>query len=66
MGHELANSHSIVDLKIFSVSPGAVKTEMWDFQTGADPAVVADMVVKGWKGEIPLKDGDLNVWELTD
>lgn len=54
------------DLKIFSVSPGAVKTEMWDFQTGADPAVVADMVVKGWKGEIPLKDGDLNVWELTD
>ncbi|MBI2621094.1 MAG: SDR family oxidoreductase [Candidatus Levybacteria bacterium] len=53
------------DLKIFSVSPGAVKTEMWNFQTGADPGAVADMVVKGWKGEIPLKNGDLNVWELV-
>lgn len=53
------------DLKIFSVSPGATKTEMWDFQEGADPAVVADLIVKGLKGEIPLKDGDLNVWELV-
>lgn len=52
------------DLKIFTVSPGAVKTEMWDFQEGADPAVVADYIVKAVKGEVPLKDGDLNVWEL--
>lgn len=53
------------DLKIFSVSPGATKTEMWDFDSGADPSIVADMIVKGWMGEIPLKDGDLNVWELV-
>ena len=52
------------DLKIFTVSPGAVKTEMWNFQEGIDPNIVAEMIVKGWKGEIPLKDGDLNVWEL--
>lgn len=54
------------DLKIFSVSPGATKTEMWNFESGTDPNVVADMIVKGWKGEIPLKDGDLNVWELVE
>ena len=53
------------DLKIFSVSPGATKTEMWNFESGADPLVVADYIVKGWLGEIPLKDGDLNVWELV-
>lgn len=53
------------DLKIFSVSPGAVKTEMWNFEEGADPAVVADLIVKGLKNEVPLKDGDLNVWELV-
>lgn len=53
------------DLKILSVSPGATKTEMWNFDSGVDPAKVADIIVKGWKGEIPLKDGDLNVWELV-
>lgn len=53
------------DLKIFSVSPGATKTAMWNFDSGVDPTVVADMIVKGWKGEIPLKDGDLNIWELV-
>lgn len=53
------------DLKIFTVSPGATKTEMWDFQEGVDPGAVADYIIKGWKGEIPLKDGDLNVWELV-
>lgn len=53
------------DLKVFSVSPGATKTEMWNFQEGADPAIVADYLVKAVKGEIPLKDGDLNVWELV-
>lgn len=52
------------DLRIFTVSPGAVKTEMWDFDSGVDPSVVAGLIVKGWKGEVPLKDGDLNVWEL--
>lgn len=52
------------DLRIFTVSPGAVKTEMWDFDSGVDPAKVADYIVKGWLGEVPLKDGDLNVWEL--
>ncbi len=53
------------DLKIFTVSPGATKTEMWDFQEGSDPGVVADLIVRCLKGEIPLKDGDLNVWELV-
>ncbi|EKD86478.1 MAG: 3-oxoacyl-(Acyl-carrier protein) reductase [uncultured bacterium] len=52
------------DLKIFTVSPGATKTEMWNFESGADPETVADYIVKGWLGEVPLKDGDLNVWEL--
>lgn len=52
------------DLRIFTVSPGAVKTEMWNFQEGADPGVVAEYIVKAVKGEVPLKDGDLNAWEL--
>jgi NAD(P)-dependent dehydrogenase (short-subunit alcohol dehydrogenase family) len=52
------------DLKIFSISPGATKTEMWDFQSGSDPADVADLLIKAIKGEVPLKDGDLNVWEI--
>lgn len=52
------------DLKIFTVSPGATKTEMWNFQEGADPAAVADYLVKAVKGEVSLKDGDLNVWEI--
>jgi NAD(P)-dependent dehydrogenase (short-subunit alcohol dehydrogenase family) len=52
------------DLKIFTVSPGATKTEMWDFESGADPEKVAELVVKTWKGEIPLKDGDLPIWEM--
>ena len=51
--------------KIFSVSPGATKTEMWNFESGADPQKVAEMIVDAWKGKIPLKDGDLNVWELV-
>lgn len=52
------------DLKIFTVSPGAVKTEMWNFQEGVDPSVISDYIVKCWKGEVPLKDGDLNLYEL--
>lgn len=52
------------DLRIFSVSPGATRTEMWDFDSGVDPAKVADLTLKAWLGEVPLKDGDLNVWEL--
>lgn len=52
------------DLRIFTVSPGAVKTEMWNFDSGVDPSKVANMIVKAWKGEIPLKDGDLNLWEI--
>ena len=52
------------DLRIFTVSPGAVKTEMWNFDSGIDPAKIAEMIVKGWKGEVPLKDGDLNLWEI--
>lgn len=53
------------DLKIFSVSPGAVKTEMWNFESGTDPNIIADYIVKALKGEIPLKDGDLNLWEIV-
>ena len=30
------------DLRIFSVSPGATKTEMWNFESGSDPEVVAE------------------------
>ena len=52
------------DLKIFTISPGATKTDMWDFESGTDPSKVADLIVKAWKGEVPLKDGDLNVWEI--
>lgn len=52
------------DLKIFTVSPGAVKTEMWDFESGVDPKVVGEYIVKVLKGEVELKDGDLNLWEL--
>ncbi|KKQ34795.1 MAG: 3-oxoacyl-(Acyl-carrier protein) reductase [Microgenomates group bacterium GW2011_GWA2_37_6] len=54
------------DLKIFTVSPGAVKTEMWNFESGTDPNVVGEYIIKAVKGEIPLKDGDLNVWELVE
>lgn len=53
------------DLKIFSVSPGATKTEMWNFESGLDPSVVADYIVKAVKGEVELKDNDLNLWELV-
>ncbi len=53
------------DLKIFSVSPGAVKTEMWNFESGTDPNVVGEYIIKALKGEVELKDGDLNVWELV-
>ncbi len=52
------------DLKIFTVSPGAVKTEMWDFEEGTDPKVIADYIIKAIKGEVQLKDGDLNLWEI--
>lgn len=52
------------NLKMFTVSPGATKTEMWDFESGADPEKVAGMIVKAWKGEVTLKDGDLNLWEI--
>ena len=54
------------DLKIFTVSPGATKTEMWDFESGIPPSTVAELIIKALKGEIPLKDGDLNVWELVE
>lgn len=51
------------DLKIFSVSPGATKTQMWDFDEGTDPKIVAEYIIKVLKGEVELKDGDLNLWE---
>lgn len=52
------------NLKIFTVSPGAVKTEMWDFEEGTDPKIIGEYIVKAIKGEIPLRDGDLNLWEI--
>lgn len=52
------------DLKIFTVSPGAVKTEMWDFEEGVEPEVVASYIIKAIHGEVELKDGDLNLWEI--
>ena len=52
------------DLKIFTVSPGATKTEMWDFESGTEPSEVASLIIKAWKGEVKLKDGDLPVWEM--
>lgn len=52
------------DLKIFTVSPGAVKTEMWDFEEGIEPSVIAEYIIKALHGEVPLKDGDLNLWEI--
>lgn len=52
------------DLKIFSVSPGAVKTEMWNFESGIEPKVIGEYIIKTLKGEVELKDGDLNLWEL--
>lgn len=52
------------DLKIFSVSPGATKTQMWKFDSGEDPEVVGKYVIKVLKGEVDLRDGDLNLWEI--
>lgn len=52
------------DFKIFSVSPGAVKTEMWDFEEGIEPRVIGEYIIKALKGEVELKDGDLNLWEI--
>jgi short-subunit dehydrogenase len=54
----------IPDLKIFSVSPGATKTEMWDFESGTDPDNVAQLIISAWKDEIELKDYDLPVWQI--
>lgn len=51
------------DLDIFSVSPGAVKTQMWNFKNGIEPKIVADYIHKYLNGKIKLKDGDLNIWE---
>jgi len=53
------------DLKIFSVSPGAVKTEMWNFESGLDPSVVADYIIRAVKGEVDLRENDLNLWEIV-
>lgn len=52
------------DFKIFSVSPGATKTEMWDFESGADPDKVASLIISAWKGETSLTDNDLPIWQL--
>ena len=52
------------DLKIFTVSPGAVKTEMWDFEEGVEPEIIGSYIIKALNGEVSLKDGDLNLWEL--
>lgn len=52
------------ELKIFTVSPGAVKTEMWDFEEGVEPQVIAGYIIKALHGEVELKDGDLNLWEI--
>lgn len=52
------------DLKIFSVSPGATKTQMWKFDNGDDPKVVANYILKALRGNLKLKDGDLNLWEI--
>jgi len=52
------------DFKIFTVSPGAVKTQMWDYDGGGDPRVIAEYVIKALKGEVELKDGDLNLYEI--
>lgn len=54
------------DLKIFTVSPSAVKTQMWDFNSGGDPEVIAEYIIKVLKGEVKLKDGDLNLYEILE
>ena len=54
------------DLKIFTVSPGAVKTQMWSYGNGVDPQIVADYIIKALKEEVKLKDGDLNLYEILD
>lgn len=51
------------DLKIFSVSPGAVRTQMWNFKNGIEPEIVANYIMKYLKGKIRLKNGDINIWE---
>ncbi len=51
------------DLKVFSISPGAVKTQMWDFQEGAEPDFIADSLLKALNGEIELEDYDLPLWK---
>ncbi len=52
------------DLKIFSVSPGATKTQMWKFDNGEEPGIVGEYIIKYLKGDVDLKDGDLNLWEI--
>jgi len=54
------------DLKIFTVSPGAVKTQMWNYGNGVEPSAVADYIIKALKGEVKLKNGDLNLYEILD
>ena len=65
VGFTKALAQEYPDLKIFTVSPGAVKTEMWDFEEGIDPEVIADYIIKAIHGEVSLKDGDLNLWEIV-
>lgn len=64
VGFTKALAQEYPDLKIFTVSPGAVKTEMWDFEEGVEPEVIASYIIKALHGEVALKDGDLNLWEI--
>lgn len=52
------------DLKIFSVSPGATKTQMWKFDNGEDPKIVGEYIIKALKNEVELVGGDINLWEI--
>lgn len=52
------------NLKIFTVSPGAVKTQMWNYKSGIEPKIVADYIIKALKGEVNLNDGDLDLYEI--
>ncbi len=54
------------NLKIFSVSPGATATAMWNFKDGVDPSWVGENIVKAIKGKVKLVDSDLPLWKMAN
>jgi hypothetical protein len=39
---------------------------MWNYKNGVEPEMIADYIIKAVKGQVTLKDGDLNLYEILN